>query len=155
MRRMAAKDTYISIAGQQPTVTLVNNGAVTSRQPGTGIARQVLVTPLTRSTPADTIIQQQCVFAITRSSLNSQTSSLASLIQVLKVVNKKGKKDPKTFTLRNINQHALMTCDDLKGVIRKKLSDDITSGDFDVVIFRVLLLYAYTLLKTFKNYGHC
>ena len=51
---------------------------------------------------------------------------------LLKVVNKKGKKDPKTFTLRNINQHALLTCDDLKGVIRKKLSDDITSGDFDV-----------------------
>lgn len=43
-----------------------------------------------------------------------------------------GKKDPKTFTLYNINQHALLTCDDLKGVIRKKLSDDITSGDFDV-----------------------
>ena len=101
MRRMTAKDTYISIAGQQPTVTLVNIGAMTSRQPGTGITRQVLVTPLTQSIPADTNIQQ-CVFAATRSSLNSQLSSLASLTQqqhtvskvdkvLLKVVNKRGK----------------------------------------------------------------
>ena len=51
---------------------------------------------------------------------------------LLKAVNKKGKKDPKIFTLRNINQHALLTCEDLKGVIRTKLSDDITNGDFDV-----------------------
>ena len=59
---------------------------------------------------------------------------------LLKVVNKKGKKDPKTFSLRNINQHALLTCDDLKGVIRKKLSDDITSGDFyvqDTTVVRI------------------
>lgn len=51
---------------------------------------------------------------------------------LLKAVNKKGKKDPNTFTLRDINQHALVTCDDLNGVIKRKLSDDITSGDFDV-----------------------
>ena len=51
---------------------------------------------------------------------------------LLKVVKKKGKKDPKTLTLRNIYQHAYLTCDDLKGVIRKKFSDDVTSGDFDV-----------------------
>ena len=135
MRRMTAKDTYISIAGQQPTVTLINNGAMTNRQPGTGITRQVLVTPLTQSIPADTILQQQRVFATTRSSPNSQPSSSASLAQqqntvskvdkaLLKVVNK-GKKDPKTFSLCNINQHDLLTCDDLKGVIRKKLSVDI------------------------------
>jgi len=51
---------------------------------------------------------------------------------LLKAVNKKGKKDPKTFTLRNIDQHALLTCDNLKGVIRRKLIDDITTSDFDV-----------------------
>ena len=32
----------------------------------------------------------------------------------------------------NVNQHALFTYDNLKGVIKKKLSDDIISGDFDV-----------------------
>lgn len=47
-------------------------------------------------------------------------------------MNKKGKKDPKTFTLRNIDQHALLTCDNLKVVIRRKLIDDITTSDFDV-----------------------
>ncbi len=137
---MAEKDTYISIAGQQPTVTLVSNGAMTSRRPGTGIARQVLVTPLTKANPANNTFQQQRVFAATRSSLNSQPSSSASHQHtankvdkvLLKAVNKKGKKDSKTFTLRNVNQHALLTSDDLKRVIRMKLSDDITSGDFDV-----------------------
>ena len=141
MRGMAEKDTYISIAGQQPTVTLVSNGTMTSRRPGTGIARQVLVTPLTKSNPANTTIQQQGVFAAqTRSSLNFPPSSSASQQHaankvdkvLLKAVNKKGKKDPKTFTLRNVDQHALLTSDDLKRVIRMKLSDDITSGDFDV-----------------------
>ena len=144
VRRMAVKDTYISITGQQPIVMLVNNGTMTSRQPGTGITRQVLVTPLRQSTSANTIQQQRTV-TTTRSSLNFQPSSSASLTQqqltiskvdkpaiLLKAVNKKGKKDPKTFTLRNINQHALLTCDDLKGMFRRKLSEDITSGDFDV-----------------------
>ena len=37
-----------------------------------------------------------------------------------------------TFTLCNLNQHAVLTCDDLKGVNRKKLSDDITNGDLYV-----------------------
>ena len=118
VRGMAEKDTYISIAGQQPTVTLVSNGTMTSRRPGTGIARQVLVTPLTKSNPANTTIQQQGVFAAqTRSSLNFPPSSSASQQHaankvdkvLLKAVNKKGKKDPKTFTLRNVDQHALET----------------------------------------------
>ena len=124
----------------------------------------MLVTPLTQSTPANTI-QQQRTFAATRSSLNPQPSLSASLsLQqhttskvdkvLLKAVNKKGKKDPKTFTLRNITQHALLTCEDLKGGIRTKLSDDITNGDFDVM-FRELLLYAYALLKTLKSCDRC
>ena len=93
---MAAKDMYISIAGQQP---MVNNGAMTSRPPATGITRQVLVTPLTQSIPAKTI-QQQHVFAGTRS---SQPSTLASLSKqqytaskvdkvLLKAINKRVKR---------------------------------------------------------------
>ena len=129
VRGMAGKDAqYISIAGQQPTVTLVNNGA--NRPPA--VTRQVLVTPLT----SPHTIQQQRNFAATKSlQLNSQPSShtVSKVDKVLlKAVNKKGKKDPKTFTLRNIDQHALLTCDNLKGAIRRKLSDDITTGDFDV-----------------------
>ena len=50
---------------------------------------------------------------------------------LLKAVNKKGKKDPKTFTLRNVDQSAVLSCDDLK-IIRKNLRYDITSGHFDV-----------------------
>lgn len=107
-------------------VTLVNNG--TSRPPA--VTRQVVVTPLTSANT----IQQQCSFTATKS-LTSQPSahtvSKADKV-LLKAVNKKGKKDPKTFTLRNIDQHALLTCDNLKGVIRRKLIDDITTSDFDV-----------------------
>ena len=124
---MAGKDAqYISIAGQQPTITLVNNG--TNRPPA--VTRQVLVTPLTSAHT----IQQQRNFPATKL-LNSQPSShtVSKVDKVLlKAVNKKGKKDPKTFTLRNVDQHALLTCDNLKGAIRRKLSDDITTGDFDV-----------------------
>ena len=47
-------------------------------------------------------------------------------------MNKKGKKDPKTNTLHNIDQHAVLNCDDLKSMIRRKLSDGITTGEFDV-----------------------
>ena len=46
-------------------------------------------------------------------------------------MNKKGKKDLKTFTLRNIDQRALLTCDNLKGMIRRNLIDEITTCDFD------------------------
>ena len=91
---------------------------------------QVLITPLTSAHT----IQQQRNFAATKS-LNSQPSShnVSKVDKVLlKAVNKKGKKDPKTFTLHNIDQQALLTCDNLKVAIRRKLSDDITTGDFDV-----------------------
>ena len=47
-------------------------------------------------------------------------------------MNKKGKKDPKTITLHNIDEHAVLMCDDLESMIRRKLSDDITTGEFDV-----------------------
>ena len=122
-RRMAGNDAqYISIAGQQPTITLVNNG--TSRPPA--VTRQVLVTPLGS---AHTVQQQ-------RTSMNSQpTSHTVSKVDkvLLKAVNKKGKKEPKTFTLRDVDRLAFLTCDNLKSVIKRKLSDDITVGDFDIV----------------------
>ena len=57
---MATKETYISIAGQHPTVTLVSNGAMAGRQSGTGpVTRQVLVTPLRQSLTATNAVQQQ------------------------------------------------------------------------------------------------
>ena len=52
---------------------------------------------------------------------------------LLKAVFKKGKKDPKTFTLRDIDRATVLSgCEALKILIRKNLKDDITSGDFDV-----------------------
>ena len=144
---MATKENYISIAGQHPTVTLVSNGAMAGRQSGTGsVARhsQVLVTPLRQSLTSTNAVQQQRSSTdsiATRPAVNLQ-SSMSKIQQqftvrkidkvLLKAVNKKGKKDPKTFTLRNIDQHAISTGDDLKSMIRKKLSDDITTGEFDV-----------------------
>ena len=64
-------------------------------------------------------------------SLTWQQPSKADKV-LLKAVNKKGKKDPKTFTLRNINELDILSCDDLKSVIRRKLSSDIATGNFDV-----------------------
>ena len=88
VRRIAAKDSYLHLHRRA-----ANDGyarqqrCCDSRQPGIGITRLVLVTPLTQSTPADTIIQQ-LVFATTRSSLNSQPSLSASLTQQQHTVSK-------------------------------------------------------------------
>ena len=111
---MAIKETYISIARQHPTVTLVSNGAMAGRQSGSGpVARQVLVTPLRQSLTSTNAVQQQRSSTdsiATRPAVNLQ-SSMSKIQQqftvrkidkvLLKAVNKKGKKDPKTFTLRN------------------------------------------------------
>ena len=105
---MTGKGTHISIAGQNPTIgLLVGNGQGSAH-------RQVLVTPLCSGPP------------------NSSSTRKVEKI-LLKAVFKKGKKDPKTFTLRDIDRATVLSgCEALKSLIRKNLKDDITSGDFDV-----------------------
>lgn len=44
----------------------------------------------------------------------------------------KGKKEFKTFTLRNVDTAAIASCKDLKKLIKDSLRDDINSKDFDV-----------------------
>ena len=51
---------------------------------------------------------------------------------LVKAVNQKVKKDPKTFTLRNVNTCIVNSPDSLKKEIRKQLKDDIINGDFEV-----------------------
>ena len=46
---------------------------------------------------------------------------------LLKAVNK-----VKRITLCNIDKLAVLTYDDLKSMIRRKMSDDITTGKFDM-----------------------
>ena len=50
---------------------------------------------------------------------------------LLKAVTKKAKKDPKTFTLRNINTLIVRSPDILKKEIRQQFKDDVTS-EFDI-----------------------
>ena len=125
------KETFISIAGQHPTIGLtVNNGGTSYRQAVSAITRQVLVTPLRSSTtsrPTVNTAQPSLHFEQHWSAVKVDTV-------LLKAVNKKGKKDPKTFTLRNVDQSAVLSCDDLQDVkiITKNLRYDITSGHFDV-----------------------
>ena len=60
-------------------------------------------------------------------------SNLASAIKkiLIKAVNK-GSKEPKTFTLRNIDTVQTSTCSALVTLIRAQLQDDITEDSFEV-----------------------
>ena len=140
---MAGRETYISITGQQPRVGLtVNNDVAPFRQATSG-TRQVLITPLRPTTASSqqhvhvggpTATQGPATIPPqTSTRLFGQENSSSRVDKVLlKAVNKKNKKDPKTFTVRNLKQSDTGSCDDLKRVIRRNLSEDITSGDFDV-----------------------
>ena len=78
--------------------------------------RQVIVTPLTTS-PA-----------------HATQPYSANVIKkvLLKAVSKSNKKDPKTFTLRNIQSSHISTCHELKFLIRAQLQEDMIKEDFDV-----------------------
>ncbi len=51
---------------------------------------------------------------------------------LVKAVSKNIKKDPKTFTLRNVNMAIIRSPDSLKGEIKRQFNDDIVNGDFEV-----------------------
>lgn len=51
---------------------------------------------------------------------------------LLKAYGKGTRKDPKTFTLRDVCTAAISSCAQLKREIQSQLKDDIIKGDFDV-----------------------
>ena len=54
---------------------------------------------------------------------------------LIKAVSKRSKKDPKTFTLRNINTLIVKSPDMLKKEIRKQLENSVIKENFDVGFF--------------------
>ena len=66
--------------------------------------------------------------------LSSTASSFHNIIIkkiLLKAVTKSSKKDPKTFMLRDVNINSIVTCDQLKQLIKSQLSRDLVK-EFDV-----------------------
>ena len=51
---------------------------------------------------------------------------------MLKAVCKGASKEAKLFTLRNVMQSSIISCDNLRSLIKSQLSDDIIKGPFDV-----------------------
>ena len=93
------------------------NDGVVVRPPARSYAapRGVTVTPLSTQPP---------------SQLSTRMNVVGKVL--LKAVSKNGKKNAKTFTLRNISVPNVNTCSLLKNLIRAQLWEDITHCDFDV-----------------------
>ena len=144
---MATGPNNVSVTGQQSNVT-VNAGSPSLTCPA-GIGRQVLVTPL-RATPAGQArhklganyaigvgVPKRVLVTLppTQSSQAQQPKVPNSnvLPKVLLKAHSQNKKDPvKTFTLRNLDLSAIKSRDDLKAVIKERLTNDITADYYDV-----------------------
>ena len=138
-----------SLGGCNVSVT-VNSGSTSSNLRRIGGGRQlVTITPLppgatvaprapnSLGTPPGPVIVRPAAAQV-----SAQTRSVNVLQQSRQVANKlekvflkatyKGRKDVKKFTLRNVDPALITSSDDLKGLIRANLHNDIKSGDFDV-----------------------
>ena len=83
-------------------------------------SRQVLVTPLSRSQQAHQL-------------MSTQIAKPPIKKVMLKAVSRSSKgKEPKTFTLRDIQPEAMTSCAAIKCLIKAQLSRDITGDDFDI-----------------------
>ena len=114
----------------------VNNGS--SKRIGGG-RQAVTITPLppgyrqpfvTASLPNRSLLSRAQRVSATPSGQDKQQQHRLDKV-LLKVVCK-GKKDIKTFTLRNVDTTAITSSDDLKELIKESLGDDIHSGNVDV-----------------------
>lgn len=122
----------VSVVGQNSSVT-VNSGSG---------RRQVLITPLSSvQQPPSSLITHRQILATPLSLVQrpvgtpqskGQSPVVGNLDKIILKVVCKGKKDSRSFTLRNITAAELCSCDSLKEVIRRQLQDDITAKDFDV-----------------------
>ena len=81
---------------------------------------EVLITSVSKATPPTTTVQH--------------SSEIVSKL-LLKAYCKSTKKDPKTFTLRNIPTASITSCEQLKHEIKAQLHDDIVK-EFDVGVLR-------------------
>ena len=125
-------------AGCNVSVT-VNNGS--SKRIGGG-RQAVTITPLppgyrppfvTTSFPKTTLLSQaQQLPVATPCGPDRQQRVDNRLDKVLLKAACKGKKDMKTFTLRNVDTTAITSSHHLKDLIKESLHDDISSGNFDV-----------------------
>ena len=71
------------------------------------------------------------MFSIKKCNLQPYSANVIKKV-LLKAVRKSNKKDPKTFTLRNIQSSHISTCHELKFLIRAQLQEDMIKEDFDV-----------------------
>ena len=94
----------------RPSTVCINNNVSMPVVPNNAHRRPVLVTPL--STPSTPVVSQRTYKAL------------------LKVMCKSGK-GYKMFTLRNIDQR-IKNCDQLKGLVRAQLKNELIGGDFDI-----------------------
>ena len=130
---------YVSVNGN----VTVNNGSLTYSARG-GQRRQVLVTPLVEGSQqrvqGDLAVGTGRVLVSNLPAQSSQPQQPRTLVPnpnvLLKVLLKAhglNKKDPaKVFTLRNLDLSVIKSCADLKAVIKRRLSSDITSEEYDV-----------------------
>ena len=72
---------------------------------------------------------------------------------LIKAVSKRSKKDPKTFTLRNINTLIVKSPDMLKKEIRKQLENSVIKENFDVGFFHTASTVPLKTLKTSWTFG--
>lgn len=114
-----------------------------------GGKRQVFVTPLSSHSHAGAIslrgqLSEQLargesvVIGASASPATSPVSLLARPViskLFLKAFSKSSKKDPKTFTLRNVPTATINTCEQLKDEIRVQLQNDVVQ-EFDVGYFQ-------------------
>ena len=96
---------------------------------GSGQAQigQVVVTPLSRSA-------RPVYVAVQESFSQCSTHKAATFFSkvYLRAISKNAKKEEKTFVLRDIDTSKVLSCSDLKEIIRAQLYEDIICDDFDV-----------------------
>ena len=112
---------YVVISSEGVSVAPHNAGAVSVNNKGQCPRGHVTVTPLS-AVNFRKQIQKDVVIA---------TPPNVKKV-LLKVVNKKNSKEFKLFTLRNVKESDIISCENLKSLIRSQLYDDITKGSFDV-----------------------
>lgn len=119
---------YTSVIGSNPQCT-VNSGPRAQQK--------VFVTPISQGSLSSNppLVPQSITSSVRPANILPDLSTGYRVEKVmLKAVCKGVKKDPKTFTLRNINTDEVLSCGMLKHVIKSQLCGDIISceDNFDV-----------------------
>lgn len=100
--------------------------------------RNVVVTPLGSQTSQRNVVVTPLGYSQSSQLLNvshqglSATATTVINRMFLRAVMKRGNKEGKTFTIRNINTSEVRTCECLRDIIREQLAHNIVDGLFDV-----------------------